>query len=97
MPFARAAGSILTGDFNMRPEDPLVARLNAVWRDAWTAAHPGKPHAPTFGVFDKEFASEPYCCDFVFVSPDLVPRISSAQVDAETRASDHQPVVVTFA
>lgn len=96
-PFARPASSILTGDFNMRPDDPLVARLNAVWRDAWSIANPEKPHPPTFGLYDKEFANEPYCCDLVFVSPDLVPRVSLARVDIETRASDHQPVVLTFA
>jgi endonuclease/exonuclease/phosphatase family metal-dependent hydrolase len=93
-PFPRAAGSILTGDFNMRPEDPLVARLSSAWRDAWTAANPGKPHPATFGVFDKEFASEPYCCDFVFVASDLVARIAQARVDPQNQASDHQPVIV---
>jgi endonuclease/exonuclease/phosphatase family metal-dependent hydrolase len=93
-PFPRPAGSILTGDFNMRPEDPLVGRLAGAWQDAWTVANPGKPHPPTFGVFDKEFASEPYCCDFVFVSDDLAKRVASARVDQQNQASDHQPVIV---
>ena len=93
-PFPRAAASILTGDLNMRPEDPLVARLSSAWHDAWRTANPGKPHPPTFGVFDKEFAKEPYCCDFVFVSSDLARRISRVTIDLENQASDHQPVVV---
>jgi endonuclease/exonuclease/phosphatase family metal-dependent hydrolase len=38
----------------------------------------------------------PYCCDFVFVTRDLAPRIRSVRVDAHTRASDHQPVIVEF-
>ena len=80
----------------MRPEDPQVAKLREAWTDAWSAAHPGKPHPPSFGIYDREFASEPYCCDFVFVSRDLVPRIASVRVDTETQASDHQPVIVEF-
>lgn len=93
-PFARPAASILTGDFNMRPEDPQVARLLQAFSDAWTAANPGKPHPPTFGLYDKQFSSEPYCCDFVLVSKDLTPRISGARIGAQTQASDHQPVIV---
>jgi endonuclease/exonuclease/phosphatase family metal-dependent hydrolase len=96
-PFPRPASSILTGDFNMRPEDLSVARLLRDWRDAWSLAHSGSSQPPTFGVFDKEFASEPYACDFVFVSEDLAPRIASVRVDAQTTASDHQPVIVSFA
>ena len=95
-PFPRPAASILAGDFNMRPEDSLVARLREVWTDAWQVAHPGALHPPSFGLFDKEFASEPYCCDFVLVTKDLAPRIAAVRVDGERRESDHQPVIVTF-
>lgn len=95
-PFARPAASILTGDFNMRPGDPAMARLRQCWHDAWSAAHPGAAQPPTFGVFDAQFASEPYCCDFVFVSGELVPRVAAVRVDSECRASDHQPVIVVF-
>jgi endonuclease/exonuclease/phosphatase family metal-dependent hydrolase len=95
-PFARPASSILTGDFNMRPDDPSVAKLRESWMDAWLAAHPGKPHDPTFCLFDRTYEKEAYCCDFVFVSKDLAPRIASVRVDQETKASDHQPVIVTF-
>jgi endonuclease/exonuclease/phosphatase family metal-dependent hydrolase len=95
-PFARPAASILTGDFNMRPGDPSMVKLREIWADTWSAAHPGAPHPPSFGVHDKAYASEPYCCDFVLVTPDLVPRLASVAIDRETRASDHQPVIVTF-
>jgi endonuclease/exonuclease/phosphatase family metal-dependent hydrolase len=37
---------------------------------------------------------EPYCCDYVYVTEDLVPRLRSIAVDADNRASDHQPVIV---
>jgi endonuclease/exonuclease/phosphatase family metal-dependent hydrolase len=92
----RPASSILTADFNMPPEDPLYARLLESWRDAWRIAHPGVPHPASFHVHDQE-KSAPYCCDFVFVSGDLAPRVAAVRVDAETRASDHQPVIVEFA
>jgi endonuclease/exonuclease/phosphatase family metal-dependent hydrolase len=93
-PFARPAASILTGDFNMRADDPSVAELKKDFADAWLEAHPGTPHPPSFGVFDAQFAKEPYCCDFVFLSRDLVPRLAAVRMDLETRASDHQPVIV---
>lgn len=93
-PWLRAAGGILTGDLNMRPEDPLVARLRGSYVDAWEAAHPGAARPPTFQLHDS--GAEAYCCDFVFVTPDLAPRIASARVDLETQASDHQPLIVEF-
>jgi endonuclease/exonuclease/phosphatase family metal-dependent hydrolase len=93
----RPASSILTADFNMPPEDPLYARLLESWRDAWRIAHAGAPHPASFHVHDKETGIAPYCCDFVFVSEDLAPRVAAVRVDAETQASDHQPVIVEFA
>jgi endonuclease/exonuclease/phosphatase family metal-dependent hydrolase len=93
-PQPRPAAGILTGDFNMRPDDPLIARLGSAYVDTWLQIRPGVPHAPTFRV---DSANEsPYCCDFVFVTPDVAPRVTSVRVDAQTRASDHQPVIVEF-
>jgi endonuclease/exonuclease/phosphatase family metal-dependent hydrolase len=94
--FARPASSILTGDLNLKPEDPLAARLRETWRDAWTLANPGPPRPPTFGVHDPAFASAPYCCDYAFVSEDLAPRVASVRVDSACKASDHQPVILEF-
>lgn len=93
-PFARPAASILAGDFNMPPGDPTVAELMKDYADAWMEAHPGRAHPPSFGVFDAKFAKEPYCCDFVLLSGDLVPRVASVRMDSETQASDHQPVIL---
>lgn len=95
-PMPRPAASILCGDFNMRGDDPSAARLREVWSDAWSVVQPEKPHPPTFCLFDNTYEKEPYCCDFVFVTPTLVPRLSSVAVDLKTRASDHQPVIVEF-
>jgi endonuclease/exonuclease/phosphatase family metal-dependent hydrolase len=91
-PQPRPAAGILTGDFNMRPDDPLIARLGSAYVDAWLQSRPGVPHPPTFRLDDAN--ESPYCCDFVFVTPEVAPRVTSVRVDARTRASDHQPVVV---
>jgi exonuclease III len=78
----------------VRP-DPLHARLRAMGLvDAWQALNPGKLHPPTFRLHERKEGAAPYCCDFVFVTPELVPRLRSIQVDADNRASDHQPVIV---
>lgn len=84
----RPASGIVCGDFNFAPDNPLRARMKEAFADAWEAAHPGLAHPPTFEVKTK------YCCDYVFVTPDLAPRIAAVRIDAETRASDHQPVIV---
>jgi endonuclease/exonuclease/phosphatase family metal-dependent hydrolase len=104
-PAPRPASGVLTGDFNFRPEDPLHARMQApiaadvpAYRDAWEARHPGRPHAPTLGVFDKEqWPEPPFCCDFIFVTADLSARIETLEVNEATDASDHQPVLLVLA
>ncbi len=89
------ASAVLCGDFNMPADDPLhdaVLRIGLV--DAWQALHPNEPHPPTFRLHEKREGVAPYCCDFVFVTPDLVPRLRAMRIDADNRASDHQPVIV---
>jgi endonuclease/exonuclease/phosphatase family metal-dependent hydrolase len=106
-PFAtlpRPASGMLTADFNFRPEDPSHARLQApigagipAYRDSWPIAHPGTPHAPTLGVHDKaQWPGDAFCCDFIFVTEDLAPRVEAVVVNAATDASDHQPVLLTL-
>jgi endonuclease/exonuclease/phosphatase family metal-dependent hydrolase len=94
--------TIITGDFNLEPDDPMHARLKAPFDDgtpalvdAWEEAHPGKPHAATFKIYEKEFPDQPeQRCDYIFLSADLVPRLRAVRVDQETQAADHQPVLV---
>jgi endonuclease/exonuclease/phosphatase family metal-dependent hydrolase len=98
----RPASAILCGDFNMPPEDPLHEEMRKPFAskdiprfvDAWQALNPGKPHPPTFRIYEKNEGESPYCCDFVFVTGDLVPRLRTLRVDGLTQASDHQPVIV---
>ncbi|MGH8689132.1 MAG: endonuclease/exonuclease/phosphatase family protein [Burkholderiales bacterium] len=90
-----AAAGILTGDFNMTPEDPLHARLRSAYVDGWLRAHPGSTHPATFRLDSAEEA--PYCCDYILVTADLAPRVHAVTVDADSRASDHQPVLLELA
>ena len=101
----RPQATIITGDFNLEPDDPLHARMCAGFDDgspslvdAWEAAEPGKPHPATFKIYEKETPDEPELhCDFIFVSSDLAPRIRQVRVDQQTQAADHQPVLIELA
>jgi endonuclease/exonuclease/phosphatase family metal-dependent hydrolase len=87
--------ALLCGDFNFRHDDPLHERLiHAGLVDAWNVAHFGAPRAPTSRVHQRDPGEEPYCCDYVFLTDDLVPRLRSMRIDAGNRASDHQPLIV---
>jgi endonuclease/exonuclease/phosphatase family metal-dependent hydrolase len=95
------AAAILTGDFNYRPDDPLHQRMQAPAQDgasalidSWRLAHPDVPHQDTNGVHDREQWPSPYPCDFIYVSEELAPRVRRVVVDAQSQASDHQPVLI---
>jgi endonuclease/exonuclease/phosphatase family metal-dependent hydrolase len=98
----RPAATVITGDFNLEPDDPLHERMGARFDDgtppmfdAWTVAHPGEPHPATFKIYEKERPDEPELhCDFIFVSADLAPRVRAVRVDQKTQAADHQPVLL---
>ena len=91
----RPAGTLLCGDFNLPADDALHRKiLDIGFVDAWQALHPGKPQPPTFHLHERKDGQAPCCCDFVFVTPDLAPRLRAIAVDAENRASDHQPVLL---
>jgi endonuclease/exonuclease/phosphatase family metal-dependent hydrolase len=99
-PTPQTMRAIVDGDFNFPPENPAYGEMQSPLavggpplRDAWTVVHGSKPHTPTFCVHDRRYAKAPYCCDFVFVSGDLGPRIRRIEVDSATRDSDHQPVL----
>jgi endonuclease/exonuclease/phosphatase family metal-dependent hydrolase len=101
--FARPVASILCGDFNVPkgPDDPMYQRLQRPiapdvprYLDSWKHLNPEAPHPPTFCVHEHAHGGTAYCCDFVFVSEDLAPRLKSIAIEADTKASDHQPVIV---
>jgi endonuclease/exonuclease/phosphatase family metal-dependent hydrolase len=99
-----AASGILCGDFNFDVSDPQHAMLHASvrpgsnYRDAWTLRYPDRRHAPTCGIHDHaQWKHGPDCRDFIFVSEDLAGRIRHVEVEGETAASDHQPVLIEIA
>lgn len=99
-----AASGILCGDFNFDVCDPQHARLHGSsrpglnYRDAWTICHPGRPHVPTCGLYDRvQWPHGEDCRDFIFVTEDLAGRVRRVMVDAETASSDHQPILIEIA
>ncbi|TDR93644.1 endonuclease/exonuclease/phosphatase family protein [Enterovirga rhinocerotis] len=101
-PTPASGSAILTGDFNMRPDDPTRMRLLApfpdgtpAFRDAWVLRHGDVPHPPSFCIADRRYG-EPHCADHVLVTGDLARRVAAIAYDTETRLSDHQPVLLTI-
>ncbi|THF62771.1 endonuclease [Pseudothauera rhizosphaerae] len=100
----RPASAVLCGDFNCEPDSPELAALceplgnvGPGWRDAWQIRHPQLAHEPTVGLHGAEWPDRPYCCDYFFVTADLAGLVKGVEVDTDTPASDHQPVVLTLA
>ena len=102
---ARGPSGILTGDFNYEVTDPVHRQMQrplaggvARYVDAWTIANPGVAHDPTVGVYDKvQWRGREFCCDFIFVTEDIAPRVRRLEVNLESAASDHQPVLLELA
>lgn len=100
----RPASSILCGDFNFAPDSPEYRELLAPGTDralplvdAWRAVHPDIARAPTAGLHGFAWPDQPGCYDYFFVTDDLAGRITDADVQSETAASDHQPIVLDLA
>jgi endonuclease/exonuclease/phosphatase family metal-dependent hydrolase len=102
--FARPAQALLCGDMNFAAPAPEHSQILAPFgdgsenfRDAWSVLHLGETHAPTVGIHPVDFVNQPECFDFVFITEGLASRLKAHGVDAETEASDHQPVWVELA
>lgn len=104
-PRHRPAEGVLCGDLNFPPADPLYERLQAPFADgaprlvdAWPQVHGSTAHAPTAGVADRaQWPQGPHCRDFFFVTKGLLPRVVGLEVNSETDASDHQPLLLRLA
>ncbi|WP_353183523.1 endonuclease/exonuclease/phosphatase family protein [Bosea sp. (in: a-proteobacteria)] len=101
-PTPNTASAILTGDFNMRPDDVGLAQLLAPFPngvpplvDLWPVLRGAEPHPPSAFICDQTYGP-PGCLDYVLATPDLAERARSITYDIETRASDHQPILVAF-
>lgn len=97
---ASSRSAVLTGDFNMRPDDPTKARISSPFPggappllDLWPVRHGSEPHPPSFCLYDQTYG-EAHCCDYVFATPDIAERTIAVTYDLTTQISDHQPVLV---
>ncbi len=96
----RPASSILCGDFNFTPDSSdyqaMLAPIDGApaFVDAWRVAHGGVARAPTTGLHGYPWPDRPDCYDYFFVTDDLAPRVATVDVQSETAASDHQPIVL---
>lgn len=98
--FPTSLSAVLMGDFNMRPDDPVKQRISEPFDngvptlvDAWQAANGPESHPVSFCLYEQT-NGPPHCCDFMFVSEDLAPRIGRIHYRQDTQASDHQPVLL---
>lgn len=97
----RPGSAILCGDFNMAPDAEDYRALLAAPEggalplvDAWRVLHGDMARAPTTGLHGFPWPERPECYDYFFVTDDLAPRVKAIDVQSETAASDHQPVVL---
>lgn len=95
---------LLCGDFNMRPDDPLVGRLqaafddgeSAAWSDAWRHLQGAAAHPPSMGVHGGPPHESARCLDYLFLTPGLLGALKEVGYDGVSTASDHQPVWARF-
>lgn len=99
-PDVQARGAILTGDFNMTPDEAPVRDLLQPFAgdvpafvDAWTALNGTKPHPHSFCIYE-QLHKPPHTSDYVLLTEDLRPRLTRVHYDVETQVSDHQPVLI---
>jgi len=97
----RPGSAILCGDFNFAPDAEDYRALLAAQDDgalplvdAWRARHGDMARAPTTGLHGFAWPERPECYDYFFVTDDLAGRVTAIDVQSETAASDHQPVVL---
>ncbi len=90
----RPASLVLCGDFNFLPQEAEYASLfRPPLLDAWKILHPGKPHPPSTGLYDRrQWTAGPHCRDYFAVTEDLARKLVSLDMDERSDASDHQPL-----
>ena len=93
-PVPRPASLVLCGDFNLLPGD---AEYKLLFRDplldAWRVSRRDEPHPPSTGLYDwAQWPMGGHFRDYFAVTADVAVRIRSIEMDAQTDASDHQPL-----
>ena len=93
-PVPRPASLVLCGDFNLLPRDTEYELLfQDRLLDAWRVSRGDEPHPPSTGLYDRvQWPMGGHCRDYFAVTADVAVRIRSVEMDAQTDASDHQPL-----
>ena len=102
--YPQTIGTVLAGDFNFtetaEERKLLLAPFDGntpPFLDAWEVAHPGKKNAPTMGCFDSDrWPDGPFVADYMFVSGNLAEKVEDVRVEKESRASDHQALLLSL-
>jgi endonuclease/exonuclease/phosphatase family metal-dependent hydrolase len=102
--FPAASDAISCGDYNFLPNSDTHRQILARFSDetpplldAWEKRYAKTPHPSTCGLADTaQWPQGPHCRDYFFVSGALGSQIAAIEVDATTRASDHQPMRIAF-
>ena len=55
------------------------------------------PRPPTAGIHGFKWPEKADCFDYFFVTEDLAGAVTEVEVQSETAASDHQPIVLDLA
>jgi endonuclease/exonuclease/phosphatase family metal-dependent hydrolase len=101
----RPATAIYCGDFNFTPASSDYQQLLAPREpgampllDAWSIRH-GRdmPRPPTAGIHGFRWPEKADCFDYFFLTEDLADAVVDVEVQSETAASDHQPIVLDLA
>lgn len=99
----RPKATVICGDFNLEYDSREHARMLAPFEDgtpalanAWDLVHPGEPYPATFCIHNVMPGYDRLHCDFFFVDPESARRVAGWQIDQDTQASDHQPVILTL-
>jgi len=94
--------SVYCGDFNLTVDsndyNTMIAQnTDHELADCWRLLNAETEHAPTCGIYDHvQWTEGSHCRDYFFVSAALAANVASMEVDTETAASDHQPILLTL-
>lgn len=101
----RSSGVILCGDLNVGSETAEFKQhlTDQNWVDCWTMQSFNNnanllDRQPTVGCFDSvQWPQGPFVSDYFLATENIAAKTKTVEVDVETSASDHQPVVLELA
>jgi endonuclease/exonuclease/phosphatase family metal-dependent hydrolase len=100
-PQVETSSAIVLGDYNMTPDEaarhnlmrPFAVTQVPRFVDVFEVCHPGVAHPASMSLFDS-VDGPPRCLDYAFCTENLTPRVVAMSYDQESRASDHQSIIV---